>query len=152
MRKIVNTRNARFMLQRYEKFLKMEKTSGNFNIALEKETGYYEDDILCKEVSSRLKPVLDTELKTKSGECICKYCIWDLTEEVFNLPGGCGNGNGEELYYTTDWEEGKKLLRERAEMLKALLDKVDAVRAEEEHNQREAYIKEQNEKVNQQTN
>lgn len=114
MNKIVNLRSAKYLVRRYEKFLKMEIPYGNFFHGLRTETGFSHKCILCKEVAR------------KNVFVHCNLCIWSLAGEVLNLQElGCVNDNFHKIVDTKSYEEGKKLLTERIAMLKELIKKAE---------------------------
>lgn len=115
MNKIVNLRSAKYLVRRYEKFLKMEIPYSSFRYGLIRETGFYVKCMLCN------------SLKKQLGRVNCDHCIWSLAEIVLNLPStGCGNDNYKALHEVKDYEEGKKLLTERIAMLKELIKKAES--------------------------
>ena len=116
MNKIVNLRSAKYLVRRYEKFLKMDiPEEVAFVDALIKTTGFGTDCILCREVIR------------KSWTLNCNVCIWSLGYKMRgNLSHYCLNKNFKAMINLQSHKKGKKLLIERIAMLKELIKKAES--------------------------
>lgn len=119
MNKIANLRSAKYLVRRYEKFLKMDiPIQGDFLFTLSDYTGFRTDCMLCKEVINKNDFAL-----------FCDTCIWSLAEksdDFGNHKCHCINDNYVSITCEPTNEEGKKLLTERIAMLKELIKKAES--------------------------